>query len=242
MNFIIIIPARLLSTRFPNKPLVSIGGKPMIIRTIESAEQSGAKRVIVATDHQKIADVVQKSGKEVYITKKQHNSGTERLFEVIEKFKFKDNQIVVNLQVDEPFIPGYIIKKIVHILKNKNVDVSTLAIPTNKKVEILDPNTVKVITDVSGNALYFSRSVIPWCKNYKFFKSVFLRHVGIYAYHVKFIRLYVKLLPVKIEKLENLEQLRILWYRKKIYVLTKNIRECTSINVPEDLIYINKFF
>lgn len=240
MNFIIIIPARLLSTRFPNKILANIGGEPMIIRTIGAAEQSGAKRIIVATDHQKIVNMLKKRGKEVYITKKKHHSGTERICEIIELLKFEDDQIIVNLQADEPFIPGYIIKKVAQLLKFKNVDVTTLAIPTNKQEEIFNPNTVKVITDVCGHALYFSRSMIPWCKDYKSCIG-FLRHVGIYAYHAKLIRLYTKLLPVRIEKLENLEQLRILWYRKKMYVLTKNIHRCISINTPEDLIDVNKF-
>ncbi|KAI9578164.1 hypothetical protein GQX74_015779 [Glossina fuscipes] len=145
MNFIVMIPARLSSNRFPNKPLAEIGGKPMIIRTIESAEKSGAKRIIVATDHKKINNLVKKNGTEVYITKKKYRSGTERLFEVIDQLKFEDDQVIVNLQVDEPCIPGWIIKKVAKCLNDKNVDVSTLAIPINKKLDILDPNSVKIV-------------------------------------------------------------------------------------------------
>uniref|UniRef100_A0A1A9UK83 3-deoxy-manno-octulosonate cytidylyltransferase n=1 Tax=Glossina austeni TaxID=7395 RepID=A0A1A9UK83_GLOAU len=126
MNFIVIIPARLLSTRFPNKPLSSIGGKPMIIRTIESAERSAAKRIIIATDNQKIANIVKKHGKEVYITNKEHNSGTERLFEIVEKLEFENDQIIVNLQVDEPFIPGSKKLKILYKLYKRSLTLADL--------------------------------------------------------------------------------------------------------------------
>nr|Q8D2V1.2 RecName: Full=3-deoxy-manno-octulosonate cytidylyltransferase; AltName: Full=CMP-2-keto-3-deoxyoctulosonic acid synthase; Short=CKS; Short=CMP-KDO synthase [Wigglesworthia glossinidia endosymbiont of Glossina brevipalpis] len=243
MEFIVIIPARFFSKRFPKKPLININGKPMIIHTIENAKKSGASRVIVVTDNNEIYSLVNKNGIEVLLTKKEYNSGTERLIEAIEKFKIKDNQIIVNLQVDEPFLNSDNIFNVAKKLKEKNLIVSTLAIPILNKKEIFDKNIVKVVIDINGYALYFSRSVIPWCENYNsyYIKNNFLKHVGIYAYYAKFVRLYSNYNSSKLEKMENLEQLRILWYGKRIYVSVENIKNCFSINTPSDMLNIKSF-
>lgn len=161
MSFIVVIPARYQSTRLPGKPLADIHGKPMILRVAERALLAGAERVIVATDDQRVADAVAGAGVEVCMTSPDHQSGTERLAEVCRHYGFADDTIIVNVQGDEPMIPPAIIGQVAHNLAHSDAPMATLAVPMTAD-EVFNPNAVKVVTDVNGYALYFSRAPIPW--------------------------------------------------------------------------------
>ncbi|MCV2518567.1 MAG: 3-deoxy-manno-octulosonate cytidylyltransferase [Candidatus Lightella neohaematopini] len=217
MNFIVIIPARLNSSRLPKKPLITINGIPMIIHVMHNALNSCANRVIVATDHYSIAKVVKQFGGEVYVTHNNHNSGTERISEVVKYYKLLDNQIIVNVQGDEPLISSTLINQIANTLPNKNYNMSTVAMPINNIKEIINPNVVKLIINKYNYAIYFTRTV----KNSISVKDIILKHIGIYAYNVSFLKNYKKF-HSPIEHIENLEQLRVLWYGEKIYTLVVN--------------------
>ncbi|MBK4765394.1 MAG: 3-deoxy-manno-octulosonate cytidylyltransferase [Pantoea sp. Brub] len=252
MKFTVIIPARYASTRFPGKPLYHIHGKPMITHVMKNAYQSGANRVIVATDHVDIANIVKNNGGEVCLTKSEHKSGTERLYEAIEILNLPNDEIIVNLQGDEPMILPIMINRIVEEFietssKNK-ASVSTLSVPVINLKDIFNKNVVKVIVNVLGNAIYFSRAPIPWSSNNyadilvnnKIDNHLILRHVGIYVYYANFIRRYIKWSPCVLEQVELLEQLRILWYGEKIHVtITEHISHF-GIDTIEDLVKINQ--
>lgn len=196
MSFVVIIPARYASTRLPGKPLVDINGKPMIVHVLERARESGADRVIVATDHPDVARAVEAAGGEVCMTRADHQSGTERLAEVVEKCGFSDDTVIVNVQGDEPMIPAVIIRQVAENLAQRQVGMATLAVPIHHAEEAFNPNAVKVVMDAEGYALYFSRATIPWDRD-RFALSketigdTFLRHIGIYGYRAGFIRRYV---------------------------------------------------
>ncbi|MCV2524868.1 MAG: 3-deoxy-manno-octulosonate cytidylyltransferase [Candidatus Lightella neohaematopini] len=217
MSFIVIIPARLNSSRLPKKPLITINGIPMIIHVMRNALNSYASKVIVATDHYSIAEVVKQFGGEVYITHDNHNSGTERISEVVKYYELLDNQIIVNVQGDEPLISSTLINQIANTLPNKNYNMSTIAIPIHNTQEIINPNVVKLIVNKYNYAIYFTRTI----KNSIYVKDIVLKHIGIYAYNVSFIKDY-KNFRSPIEHIENLEQLRVLWYGEKIYTLIIN--------------------
>lgn len=223
MSFVVIIPARYASTRLPGKPLVDINGKPMIVHVLERARESGAERIIVATDHEDVARAVEVAGGEVCMTRADHQSGTERLAEVVEKCAFSDDTVIVNVQGDEPMIPATIIRQVADNLAQRQVGMATLAVPIHNAEEAFNPNAVKVVLDAEGYALYFSRATIPWDRD-RFAKDLetvgdnFLRHLGIYGYRAGFIRRYVTWQPSPLEHIEMLEQLRVLWYGEKIHV------------------------
>lgn len=250
MNFIVIIPARFFSTRFPGKLLADVCGKPMIIRVIENALKSGAQRVILATDSIEIIHAVEseKLSVEICLTKSDHNSGIERIAEVAVRYKFLDHQIIVHLQGDEPLITPNMIYQMAIILNTVATNVATLAIPISSISEIQDNNVVKVVININNYALYFSRSMIPWF-NYRLLKSnklnisnVFLRHIGIYSYRVCLLHRYVKWYKSILEGYEMLEQLRILWNGETIYVsLIKDTTNIISVDTPEMLSFVNKF-
>ncbi len=162
MSFVVIIPARYASTRLPGKPLVDINGKPMIVHVLERARESGADRIIVATDHEDVARAVEAAGGEVCMTRADHQSGTERLAEVVEKCAFSDDTVIVNVQGDEPMIPATIIRQVADNLAQRQVGMATLAVPIHNAEEAFNPNAVKVVLDAEGYALYFSRATIPW--------------------------------------------------------------------------------
>ena len=162
MSFVVIIPARYASTRLPGKPLVDINGKPMIVHVLERARESGAERIIVATDHEDVARAVEAAGGEVCMTRADHQSGTERLAEVVEKCAFSDDTVIVNVQGDEPMIPATIIRQVADNLAQRQVGMATLAVPIHNAEEAFNPNAVKVVLDAEGYALYFSRATIPW--------------------------------------------------------------------------------
>ena len=223
MSFVVIIPARYASTRLPGKPLVDINGLPMVVHVLHKALASGAERVIVATDHPAVAEAVTAAGGEVCMTRVDHNSGTERLAEVIDTCQLADDTIIVNVQGDEPLIPPAIIGQVAGNLAQASSGMATLAVPVTEAEEAFNPNAVKVVTDHQGYALYFSRATIPWDRE-RYAASrdsigeTLLRHIGIYAYRAGFIRRYIRWQPCALEQIELLEQLRVLWYGEKIHV------------------------
>ncbi|UYA60068.1 3-deoxy-manno-octulosonate cytidylyltransferase [Pectobacterium sp. F1-1] len=240
MTFTVIIPARFASSRLPGKPLADINGKPMVVHVMERALESGAQRVIVATDHPDVETAVQQAGGEVCLTRADHNSGTERLAEVIERYGFTDDDIIVNVQGDEPLIPSVIIRQVAEDLAASKAGMATLAVPIETSEEAFNPNAVKVVTDAEGYALYFSRATIPWDRE-RFAQSKetigdhFLRHIGIYAYRAGFVRRYVSWAPSQLEQIELLEQLRVLWYGEKIHVAVAKAVPSVGVDTPEDL-------
>lgn len=240
MTFTVIIPARFASSRLPGKPLADINGKPMVIHVMERAQESGAERVIVATDHPDVEQVIRQAGGEVCLTSPKHNSGTERLAEVIERYRLPDDEIIVNIQGDEPMIPPVIVRQVAENLAGSRAGMATLAVPIVGSEEVFNPNAVKVVRDAEGYALYFSRAPIPWDRE-RFAQSNenigdhFLRHIGIYAYRAGFVRRYVSWAPSELEKIELLEQLRVLWYGEKIHVDVAKAIPSVGVDTPEDL-------
>lgn len=240
MSFIAIIPARFASTRLPGKPLVDIHGKPMVVHVMERALESGAERVIVATDNDEVARAVEAAGGEVCMTRADHHSGTERLAEVIERYQFPDDAVIVNVQGDEPMIPPVIIRQVADNLAKSEAGMATLAVPIDDAEEAFNPNAVKVVRDAKGYALYFSRATIPWDRD-RFALSReqigdhFLRHIGIYAYRAGFIRRYVEWEASPLEQIELLEQLRVLWYGEKIHVDVAKAIPSVGVDTAEDL-------
>ncbi|MHA0915118.1 3-deoxy-manno-octulosonate cytidylyltransferase [Kosakonia cowanii] len=241
MSFVVIIPARYASTRLPGKPLVDINGKPMVVHVLERARESGAERIIVATDNEEVKVAVQAVGGEVCMTRADHQSGTERLAEVVEKCGFSDETVIVNVQGDEPMIPPAIIRQVAdNLAARRDVGMATLAVPIESAEEAFNPNAVKVVMDAQGYALYFSRATIPWDRD-RFAASretigdSFLRHIGIYGYRAGFIRRYVSWKTSPLEQIEMLEQLRVLWYGEKIHVDVASVVPGTGVDTPEDL-------
>lgn len=231
MSFIVVIPARYQSTRLPAKPLANILGKTMIERVAEQALQSGAKQVIVATDDQRIVDALSElKGIDVCLTSKDHESGTDRLAEVCHLYQFGDDEIIVNVQGDEPLIPPAVIKQVANnLFENEKASVATLSAPIVDQDDAFNVNAVKVVTDKNNLALYFSRATTPWDRDNftaenQQAKQVDLqhlqRHIGIYAYRVSFLKQYAQLSVSPLETIEKLEQLRVLWHGYKIHVDT----------------------
>ncbi|GAB6262279.1 3-deoxy-manno-octulosonate cytidylyltransferase [Photobacterium sp. CCB-ST2H9] len=240
MSFTVIIPARYQSSRLPGKPLADIAGKPMIQWVYEQASKAGAKQVIVATDDQRIADTVKGFGGEVCMTRADHDSGTERLAEVVEKYQLAADEIVVNVQGDEPLIPPSIIRQVADNLAHSIAPMATLAVEIDHADEVFNPNAVKVVTDKNGYALYFSRASIPWdrdnfAKRPQEIHQNLLRHIGIYAYRAGFINTYIHWEPSTLEKIESLEQLRVLWHGEKIHVDVAIEPPPAGVDTPEDL-------
>jgi 3-deoxy-manno-octulosonate cytidylyltransferase (CMP-KDO synthetase) len=260
-SFIVVIPARYQSSRLPGKVLADIGGKPMIQWVVEKAQLSGASKVIVATDNDEVEQVVKAFGGDVCKTRADHQSGTERLAEVMEQYQFNDDEIIVNVQGDEPFIPPENIAQVANNLAHqhdtvikKNIDnsankglkisrMSTLAINIDSVDEAFNPNAVKVITDKDGYALYFSRATIPYDRN-RFLNNLqinkigefYLRHVGIYAYRAGFIKDYVSWPTSELEQVEALEQLRVLYQGENIHVAVANSNvPVEGVDTPKDL-------
>lgn len=240
MSFVVIIPARYASTRLPGKPLVDIQGKPMVLHVMERARESGADRVIVATDHPDVAAAVTAAGGEVCMTRVDHQSGTERLAEVVEKYQFADDTIIVNVQGDEPMIPAEIVRQVAGNLAQSEAGMATLAVPITDAEEAFNPNAVKVVMDAKGYALYFSRATIPWdreryAQSREQIGDTLLRHIGIYAYRAGFIRRYIAWESCPLEHIELLEQLRVLWYGEKIHVAVAKAIPSVGVDTPEDL-------
>jgi len=237
---IVVIPARFSSTRLPGKPLLDLAGKPMIERVYECARASGAKRVIVATDHSRIRSIVQGFGGEVCMTAAHHQSGTDRIAEVISVLALDPEEIVVNLQGDEPLMPATLISQVADTLRtHPQAAMSTACHAIHDRRSLMDPNIVKLVTDCNGFALYFSRAPIPWAREEMSRAGDFsvnaVRHIGIYAYRAGFVSRYAAWPPCPLERIEALEQLRVLWNGERIAVHTTPEAPPGGIDTPEDL-------
>lgn len=248
MSFTVIIPARLASTRLPNKPLADLGGKPMVVRVAERAAQSGAARIVVATDHADIVSACRSHGVEVQMTRADHPSGTDRIAEVAAAMGLTPDAVVVNVQGDEPLIdPGLIAATAARI--GADVPMATAAHPITDSGEIFNPNVVKVVLDKAGRALYFSRATIPWHRD-GFAHSTTsmpagyqaLRHIGLYAYNNAFLQSYPHLSVSPLEQIEALEQLRVLWHGFPIAVHITETIPAAGVDTPEDLARVRLTF
>lgn len=239
MAFVVVIPARYASSRLPGKPLADIAGKTMLERVYLQALQSGANRIVIATDDKRVADAADVFGAEVCMTSASHNSGTERLAEVVSKLQLGADTVVVNVQGDEPFIPPLIIRQVAqNLAAQQKAQMATLAVPLTLGAEIRNPNIVKVVTDKDGYALYFSRSVIPYDRDGNYqqkLASHYRRHIGIYAYRAGFIQRYVDWPASELEQIESLEQLRVLWQGEAIHVDTALETPPVGVDTPADL-------
>ncbi|MEI7532585.1 MAG: 3-deoxy-manno-octulosonate cytidylyltransferase [Betaproteobacteria bacterium] len=237
--FLVVIPARMASTRLPRKPLSLIGGLPMIVRVAQQAKKSAASRVIIATDSDEIVAVAHEHQLEVLLTKSSHPTGTDRLSEVAHQLGLPPDEIVVNVQGDEPFIPPEIINEVANTLANHpKSHLATAAIAISNEEEIHNPNVVKVVLNQQGCAMYFSRAVIPFTRDPQLITNDtfrYLRHIGIYAYKASFLQEFSLLLPAPPEKLEALEQLRALWYGYSIQVFISKEAPPPGVDTPEDL-------
>ncbi len=237
--FMVMIPARYGATRLPGKPLLPLAGRPVIEHVWRSAMASGAERVVIATDHSKIAEVAKGFGAEVCITAPEHPSGTSRLAEVATTLALPDQTVIVNLQGDEPMMPPTLLAQVADVLEScANAAVGTLATPIVDSAELHDPHTVKVVTTHEGAALYFSRAAIPWDRNGDGAAqvSVALRHLGIYAYRARFLRGFDNLPASPLEALEQLEQLRFLQTGKRIQVGIAQVLPGHGIDTQDDLL------
>ncbi|KQQ86729.1 3-deoxy-manno-octulosonate cytidylyltransferase [Massilia sp. Leaf139] len=241
MGFTVIIPARLASTRLPNKPLADLGGKPMVVRVAERARASGADRIVVATDHPDILAACAEHGIEARMTRADHPSGTDRIAEVARALGLADDAVVVNLQGDEPLIDPALLAACAGRI-NAEVPMATCAHALDAVADVFNPNVVKVVLDKAGRALYFSRATIPWHRD-AFAASrdalpagfAPLRHIGLYAYSNAFLQAYPGLAPAPLEQVEALEQLRVLWHGYPIAVHVTDSAPEGGVDTPEDL-------
>ncbi|WP_028633617.1 3-deoxy-manno-octulosonate cytidylyltransferase [Pseudomonas parafulva] len=243
LNFIVVIPARLRSTRLPGKPLLPIAGKPMVQHVWEQARKSGATRVVIATDDASIVDACQAFGAEVLLTRADHESGTDRLAEVAAQLGLPADAIVVNVQGDEPLIPPVIIDQVAaNLAAHPEAGIATLAEPIPDPATVFNPNAVKVVSNKRGLALTFSRAPLPWARDtfangrQQLPEGVpYRRHIGMYAYRVGFLQDFVNWGPCWLEQVEALEQLRALWHGVGIHVEDAIEAPAVGVDTPEDL-------
>lgn len=242
-RFKVVIPARYASTRLPGKPLRLIGDRPMLQHVYDRARQSGAETVIIATDDSRIEQAARSFSARVCMTSPEHTSGTERLGEVVEQMQWRDDEIIVNVQGDEPLIPPALISQVAADLAgHADAAVATLAHPVASAAEAPDPNVVKVVRDRSGYALYFSRAAIPFCRDVQDADGQsWLRHIGLYAYRAGFLRHYRELEVSPLERLEKLEQLRVLWHGMRIFVGLAAQLPGPGVDTEDDLQSVEKF-
>lgn len=268
MKFRVVIPARYASSRLPGKPLADIGGKPMVVRVAERAAEAGAEEAIIATDDARVLEAVEAAGYRALMTSAHHASGTDRLAEVAEMLDCADDDIIVNVQGDEPLIEPALIRECALCLTtHEEAAIATLAHPLFDTEEFRNPNVVKVVTDQQGYALYFSRAMIPWPRD-AFATSVLspqtsdlspqssalasqpslpeglpvLRHIGLYAYRASFLREFAGLAPAPLERFEMLEQLRALWHGYRIAVAVTPEAPGAGVDTPEDLERVRALF
>ncbi|WP_219217728.1 3-deoxy-manno-octulosonate cytidylyltransferase [Variovorax boronicumulans] len=249
--FTVLIPARLASTRLPDKPLADIGGLPMVVRVAQRARASGASRVVVAADDRRIVDACTAHGVEALLTRTDHPSGSDRLAEACTRLALADDAIVVNVQGDEPLIDPALIDAVARVLAAQDEAVmSTAAHPIGSTEEFANPNVVKVVLDARGHALYFSRAPIPCWRDGATLEGAPalprdpapLRHIGIYGYRAGFIRRFPSLPPAPVESTEALEQLRALWHGFRIAVHVSADNPGPGVDTPEDLARVRALF
>ena len=245
--FTVLIPARMASSRLPNKPLADIGGAPMVVRVAQQAARSQAQRCVVAADDERILQACQAHGVEAILTRVDHVSGSDRLAEACDLLGLDDEALVVNVQGDEPLIDPTLIDAVAHELQGRSDCVmSTAAHPIEQMREFLNPNVVKVVMDAQQTALYFSRAPMPWprdtmpadlsqANNAHLPQPAPLRHVGVYGYRAGFLRQFPRLSPAPLELTESLEQLRVLWHGQRIAVHITQHTPAAGVDTPDDL-------
>ncbi len=247
-NFSVLIPARMASSRLPNKPLADIAGLPMVVRVAQRAMRSNARQVVVAADDERIVTACASHGVQALLTRQEHVSGSDRLAEACQLLGLSDEAVVVNVQGDEPLIDPALIDQVAQLLiERPEASMSTAAHAISQLADFCNPNVVKVVTDARQMALYFSRAPIPWWRDGQTTDNrggeAFaqlpspppLRHVGIYAYRAGFLAQFPLLPPAPIEQLESLEQLRALWHGHRIAVHTTEQAPGPGVDTPEDL-------
>ena len=247
----VVIPARYASSRLPGKPLCDIAGKPLIVRVWERAMEAGAYSVTIATDDERIATAAKKAGADVVLTRKDHQSGTDRLAEVARQRKWSGETIVVNLQGDEPLIPSEILQTLANALvTHSHAGIATAAAPIRTAQDLFTPSIVKVVMDQHRFALYFSRAPIPWSRD-QFGDGIpqtlppetpYFRHVGLYAYRVSTLEILRKTQPSTLEIAESLEQLRALSLGLKIHVSLLKDAPPHGVDTPEDLKRVRRLY
>jgi 3-deoxy-manno-octulosonate cytidylyltransferase (CMP-KDO synthetase) len=257
LNFVVLIPARLASTRLPDKPLADLGGKPMVVRVAERAASSGAASVVVAADDERIRQACAAFGVRCVLTRADHASGSDRLAEACEQLGLDAEQIVVNVQGDEPLIDPELVRHTAELLARKeDCAASTAAHAIHDPQELRNPNVVKVVLDAEGRALYFSRAPIPlWRDGSNSNRAGVggalampspeqppLRHIGLYAYRVGILRSFTQLPPAPLERIESLEQLRLLWHGHRIAVHVSATAPGPGVDTPEDLARVRAVF
>ena len=252
MKFTVLIPARLASTRLPDKPLADITGKPMVVQVAARAAQSGADQVVVACDDRRIADACAAHGVRALLTRQDHISGSDRLAEACVLLGLDGDDMVVNVQGDEPLIDPELVRCVALVLAERSDCVmSTAAHPLTDAADYLNPNVVKVVLDASGRALYFSRAPIPWWRDGAAAGSLQmpqmpfpapLRHLGLYAYRAGFLRQFPSLPPAALEHTEALEQLRVLWHGYRIAVHVAPHGPGPGVDTAEDLARVRTIF
>jgi 3-deoxy-manno-octulosonate cytidylyltransferase (CMP-KDO synthetase) len=246
LSFTVLIPARYASSRLPGKALADIAGKPMVVRVAERARASGAAAVWIATDDERIRAAARDHGCDAIMTRADHASGTDRLAEAAERLALGDDEIVVNVQGDEPLMPPDLIGRLAHALAQRTAaSIATAAVPIADAEELFNPNAVKVVCDHAGYALYFSRAPIPFARDAFGVGGTpsgplppelpAYRHLGIYAYRAGFLRAYSRHAPAAIERFEALEQLRALWHGHRIAVVIADTAPPPGVDTPEDL-------
>jgi len=247
--FKVVIPARFDSGRLPGKVLEDIAGKPMIEHVVEAARNSTAEDVVVATDNDKVAAVVQGFGCRAIMTSPSHASGSDRIAEACKILEWDDATIVVNVQGDEPAIPSALIDQVATLLADHDQAVmATLSTPLLHPTEMLDPSMVKVVTDLNQSALYFSRAPIPWKRSENTAEldtsgfSLASRHLGIYAYQSGYIQQFSARPPCALEKIERLEQLRALWHGERIVCATAQVAPPPGVDTAHDLERMRSYF
>lgn len=248
-DFIVVIPARLASSRLPRKALADIGGLPMVVRVAKQAQKSRAKRVIIATDHAEILQACEQYQIEACLTRADHQSGTDRIAELVELFAWADDEMIVNVQGDEPLISPDWINQVADKLAQSGSHMATLAQNLSTLDDFLNPNIVKVVKNAQDLALYFSRAPIPYPRDaFAADKNALpvdfpaLRHMGLYAYRAAFLRQYAALTPAPLESLEALEQLRVLWHGFTISLATVSEGLSLGVDTLEDLEEARRLF
>ena len=229
----IIIPARIGSSRFPNKVLADIGGVPMVVRTAKAVE--GIDNVVIATDSQEVIDIAKVHGIDAILTSSTHNSGTDRIYEAAQKLNLTEDEIIINVQGDEPFIETDVVQAIYNLTKSNQDNPRILMNSCYKAInnpEADDPNIVKVVTDTDDIALYFSRAKVPYPRDHHF--DAYKGHLGIYGFTMKSLQIFCALNPAPLEDIEKLEQLRALYHGYEV-AMTQVKTESFGIDTPEDL-------
>jgi 3-deoxy-manno-octulosonate cytidylyltransferase (CMP-KDO synthetase) len=249
MSYTVLLPARLASTRLPNKPLADIGGAPMIVRVAQRAALSSAKAVVVAADDASIVDACAAHGVRALLTRADHATGSDRLAEACALLGLDGDDPVVNVQGDEPLIDAALIDACAALLAQRSDCVmATAGHAIDDAAEFDNPNVVKVVVDAAGRALYFSRAPIPWWRDGRaqgrgsLPTPPALRHIGIYAYRAGFLRRFPSLEPAPLERIESLEQLRVLWHGERIAVHVSATAPGPGVDTPEDLERVRRLY